>query len=188
MSKLGKPKSIATAWAVLASIHELATTLSSGHKALRKMRISPPVFEALAVGTFVAGGIAMALSAVEEAVVLLEEVAPCVGNIRGRYVSDFEVWRRFRDDAAHIVDRTFREGVRRRNDHDSSIIDPQFGSGTLVVGYDHENDMLVTGTHTLRLGSAVQQALNIYAHVSQVISEETHKGNIPAPAGADSTP
>lgn len=188
MSKLGRPKSIATAWAVLSTIGDLATRLSSGHKALRKMRPSPPIFEALTVGSFVVGGMAMALSAIEEAVVLLEEVAPCVNGIHARYKADFDEWRRFRDDAAHIVDRTFRRSVSGRNDHDSSIIDPQFGSGTLVVGYDAASDLLVTGTHALKLGEAVQQALNVYGCVSQIVNEETHKGNIPSPTGAIGTP
>ena len=183
MAKKGKPKKIATAWGVLAAIGDLATRLSSAHKALRKMgdRPSVPLFESITVGSFVVGGMAMALSAMEEALDLLQEVAPCIGDVKRPFSIELGEWRLFRDDASHIMDRTFREPLKSRGDHDSYVYDAEFGDGTLVVGYDFADDALITGNHKLPLGSSVERAMEIYGFVSQIVNDETRKGNIPMP-------
>lgn len=197
MAKKGALRASATPWQIVGIIGDLVTRLNSGYKVLKKSAVQPlepPVYEQITVGTFVVGGIATSLSWIEEAVEALEEAAPPVRGIAKRYEAQFEEWRTFRDDAAHVVDRTLREPVKRRNvdDHDSAVTDPEYGRGTLVIGYDHTRDVLVTGTHELALDKAIETAGEIYDVASREVNEQTQLGNIarptPPPASTPATP
>jgi len=155
---------------------------------LRKLIQEPLLFENFALGTFLIQGLVISLNGVNEALTILQEIAPCVGDLRGQFESDLQHWSNFRDDAAHIIDRTLRAPVARgaRLDNDAALDANTWDweDGTLVVGYDSVNDRIITGSVTLDLSKAIKRASEIYGLVSQRVNEETHKGNIDAPVKA----
>lgn len=120
-----------------------------------------------------------------KALTALQELAPCVGDIKARFAAGLQAWSTFRDDAAHIIDRTLREpivwGPKGDNQAALNASTWDWEEGTLVVGYDSANDRVVTGTSSLDLGKAIERASEIYGLVSTRVNEETLIGNIEAP-------
>lgn len=171
------------AWDVAGFIGGLATMIDSGYKALRKQVGLLQIYEDSVVGTFIANGLVQFLYFQGEALDLLVEIAPSVADVNTLYSADVGVWRKFRDDAAHVVDRTFRVSPGR---HDAVYSDPKFGPGTLVLGYNYGKDQILTGddpSAVLNLGKAVRKAPELSGAVSRRLSEETQKGTVPKPNG-----
>lgn len=167
-----------SAWGVLGFIGELATRLDSGHKTLRRIAPKAAVLhEIITLGTFLVGGIAQTLAALEEAADILIEVAPSVADVKVGFESDFSIWSAFRDDAAHVADRTFREPVDDRHD---ALLDARSGE-TLVIGYNFSSDTIETGTSSLCVESAIARALAFYDRATLRVNEETRRGQIPRP-------
>lgn len=187
MARRGAIRPGTSPW-LIAGVLDLAARLQSGHQVLRKITQEPLLFENFALGTFLTQGLVISLNGVSEALTILEEIAPCVGDIKGQYESDLKNWSMFRDDAAYIIDRGLRAPAFRaaRLDNDAAL-NPNawdWEEGTLVVGYDSLNDRIVTGTIALDLGKAIERAADIYGLVSKRVSEETGKGNIAAPVNS----
>jgi len=185
MARCGDVRPDTSPWLVAGVMGEIVARLMSGHRALKKMTSEPLLPETFAVGTFLVEGIVLTVHGIDEALTVLREVAPCVGDIRGEFNVHLDQWRAFRDDASHVVDRTLRVPVARgaREDNDSALNASTWGweEGTLVVGYDSATDSIVTGSTSLSLGAAIDLAKDIYGLVSTRVNEEHHKGNIPPP-------
>jgi hypothetical protein len=95
---------------------------------------------------------------------------------------DVEKWTLFRDDSAHVIDRTHRVSFGKQND--AVIREDEHGYDADTVTYDWDTDTVRTGvSHTLLLGPAVGASGRLYLSVRQSIMAAFQNGDIAPPPG-----
>jgi hypothetical protein len=132
------------------------------------------------VGTCVVAGIVQYLAMFREALIILEEIAPSLKDTREHFKLDLTTWSRFRDDAAHVPDRSFREPLSWT--HDAKYSD-QLGPGANVLAYELENDTVTTGHgHQMVLGQAITRAGELIQRLDERIRQDHVSGLLPPPS------
>lgn len=178
----------ASPWGLIHSFVHLNHVVTHGSNALREHAAKRETTEQeRVVGYFIVHGLVEALGHVREALRLLVEVAPCLSGIDEPFSDDLNLWTRFRDDAAHMIDRTHR--VSNPGQNDATIGATEYGYDTDTLGYDRESDEIRTGaTDRLPLAAAVQRTYEILVTVDEKISEAGKAGLIPPPPRFRSKP
>jgi hypothetical protein len=163
-----------------ALIH-LDHVLHHGYQALRKIRSKPRIKKReRVVAYFVLHGILIALGQLREALNLLTELEPSLRDVIADFEEDLVLWTSFRDDAAHIVDRTHR--ASRPVQNDAVINQYEYGYDTDVLAYDYESDIVRTGlSDTMALRPAIGKVREIVTVLYESIIEGYGSGAILPP-------
>ena len=169
------------AWSVLYTFAHLYFILNLGYEVLREKKLTAEATNRERVILyFVLHGIVESLAQVEEAINILAEIEPSLSDVRNPFEEDFALWRRFRDDAAHIADRTHRVSLPGQND--ARIREDQYGYDADTLGYDYDTDTVYTGTaHSMPLRDAIEKAKAVMFHADQRIQDAASKGLIRPP-------
>ena len=154
---------------------DFAERASISYKELRAGKV-PPGSQML-----VLGGIVLTLYFLDETLKALEELVPSIPDVRSKFVDRIDAWRRFRDDASHVVDRVLRESDRTKHD----ALYNTSGQGTLVIqvlGYDFKTDRLTTGAApaAVTLGYEIDTGAALCDFASRRVVEEFRKGLVSA--------
>lgn len=124
---------------VWTSLARLRNIVHYGYAELRRPTKAKPKQREIVVRYFVLHGIVLALGQVKEALHLLIELEPSLNVVVEPYAVDVPLWKRFRDDAAHIIDRTHRLSSPVQND---AVIDVDaYGYDADVLKYEPESDL-----------------------------------------------
>jgi hypothetical protein len=165
-----KIRDAAHAGGIADAFRHLRHVMVYGYEALRRPSKAKPKQREVVVRYFILHGIVTALGQVRETLNLLTEVEPSLKSVVAPFEPDLKLWTRFRDDAAHIVDRTHRTPMP--NDNDAVVGSDQYGYDSDVLAYDEAADIVRTGlTHTMVLRSAIQRAEEIMSAVIEAIAE-----------------
>ena len=168
-------------WGVIHGLVHLHHVINEGYAALRD---SPHTEEATkrerVVTYFILHGIVESLGQVREALVLLGDMAECLADIETHFQEDLDEWTNFRDDSAHIIDRTHR--VSRPNDNDAVLQENELGYDTDTLAYNWDTDEVRTGvSHKMVLRPAVEKVEVILRYTNQRIGEALARGKIQPP-------
>ncbi len=175
-----KARDAAHAGAVWTSLARLRNILQYGYAALRRPTKAKPKQREIVIRYFILHGLVTALGQVREAVQLLIEVQPSLRPVIGPYEGDLALWKQFRDDAAHVVDRTHRVSSPLQND---AVIDlDKYGYDTDVLKYEEDTDTVRTGLNdALILGSAIGRVEDITFALGESIVAGYRNGTISPP-------
>jgi len=141
---------------VLRFMDHLVDRAETSHQYLRETKSLPPFIK-----TALVSHIVQMLAALEEALDVLSEMLRRKIETRKTFRKDLKVWEEFRDDAAHVVSRMFREPSGRR--HQAAYI-----RGTeleyAVLRYSDRDDSVSTGAEggvSICIGDALRNARNL---------------------------
>lgn len=177
------PRPTTHPWAVLQSLDVLVHLIYEGYLALREQ----PHTEAATnrertITYFLLHGVVEALGQIREAFALLAEIEPCFDGLSGPFQEDLERWTAFRDDAAHVIDRTHRMSLPKQNN--AVIREDDYGYDTDTVTYDWDTDTVRTGlSNAMLLGSAVAISRQVFLLARQSIMSAFQNGDIAPPPG-----
>lgn len=175
------PRPTSHPWAVLHSFGVLYRLLDEGYRVLRDC----PHTEAAtdrerATSYFILHGIVEALGQAREALTLLADMEPCLGDLSAAYKDDLDRWTKFRDDTAHVIDRTHR--VSRENQNNSVIREDEYGYDADTVTYDWDDDRVNTGiSDSMLLRPAIDKFAEIFTYARRRVQEEHRSGRIKPP-------
>lgn len=120
------------------------------------------------------------LATFQEALIILEELAPTLTDVRANFSEDMKMWTRFRDDAAHVADRTFR--LPLRSAHDAAVQD-EFGPGASILVYDISTDNVTTGAgSSMVLVDALKRIDELVECLGSRLAQDNAKGLIARPS------
>lgn len=175
--KLKENVHVGGVWGSLAILRNI---LRSGHATLRRPTKAKPKQRDIVTRYFVLQGIVIALGHMIEGARLLVKIEPSLASVVAPFENDFETWKRFRDDAAHVVDRTHYESLRSQND--ALINLDEYGYDTDVLRYDDKNDLICTGlSDSLNPGDAIERADQLLLALAATIAIGYRNGSIPPP-------
>jgi len=177
------PRPTTHPWAVLQSLGVLIHLIHEGYGALRdNPQDETASNRERAVTYFILHGVVEALGQIREALTLLEEVRPSFAGLAASFEKDLDTWTLFRDDSAHVIDRTHR--VSLRNQNNAVIREDENGYDTDTLTYDWETDTVRTGiSGSLLLGAAVSTSQRIFLYVRQCIMGAYQNGDLAPPPG-----
>ena len=139
MARKKKPKVIhqeVTPWYICHFVSEQIRRLELVHAEVRNLENKIPV----EVRAILAWGVVQHLASLQEAVKILREMGASFTTVAIAFKPDFDHWRGFRDDAAHVADRLFR--VSGACYHDAVVPDPKWGRAVEVLGYEYKTDAI----------------------------------------------
>ena len=170
-------------WAVLQSLGVLCRLIHEGYSALRDCPHTEAATDRERVVTyFILHGVVEALGQIREALTLLVEIEPSFDGLAASFEEDLDKWTAFRDDSAHVVDRTHRVSLGKQND--AVIREDEHGYDADTVTYDWDTDIVRTGvSHALPLGPAVSTSGRLYLLVRHRIMAAFQNGDIAPPPG-----
>jgi hypothetical protein len=112
------------------------------------------------VGYHLVHGILISLGQVREALSILVELESSLRDAFAPFEEDLVRWTLFRDDAAHLIDRTHR--VSLPGQHDARIGEDEYGYDTDLLPYDYGSDTVRTGAdNTMVLKPEVDKVYEI---------------------------
>jgi hypothetical protein len=132
-------------------------------------------------------GILISLGHVRETLGILVELEPSLRDAFALFEEDLVRWTLFRDDAAHLIDRTHR--VSLPGQHDARIREDEYGYDTDLLAYDYEPDTVRTGAdNTMVLKSQVDKVYEILTVALERTSDGNRAGTVkPAPRYREKT-
>jgi hypothetical protein len=170
----------AHAGGVWTSLARLRNILRYGHAALRRPTKARPKQREVVRRYLVLHGLITTLGHVREAADLLVKAQPSLRSVMKAFEKDFTLWTKFRNDAAHVVERTHYESLPSQNE---AIIDmDQYGYDTDVLKYEEDTDTVRTGLNDeMCLGAAIDRAEELTLAMGEAISKGYRDGSILPP-------
>lgn len=175
-----KVRKNAHAGGIWTSLARLRNILRYGHAALRRPTKAKPKQREVVTRYLVLQGLITTFGHVREAVNLLVEVQPSLGPVIKPYKKDLQLWAKFRNDAAHVVERTHYESLPSQND---AVIDmDQYGYDTDVLKYEEDTDTVRTGLNdAMVLGACIDRVEEITVTMFDAIRKGYGNGSILPP-------
>lgn len=167
-----KLRDTAHAGGIFHALVHLHHVLNHGHDVLKRLkRKANPKRRERVEAYLVLHGILVSLGLVRETVNLLIRAEPSLEVVFAPFKDDLMLWARFRNDAAHLVERTHTVSSRDQNENDPVIKQGPYGYDADVLGYDEQTDTIRTGlSDTMILRSAIDRVEVIMVAVHEAIT------------------
>jgi hypothetical protein len=152
-----KLKDTAHAGGIFLALVHLHHVLNHGYDVLKRLkRKAKPRRRERVEAYLVLHCMLHSLGHVRETVNLLILAESSLEDVFVPFKDDLALWARFRNDAAHLIERTHT--VPSRGQNDPVIAQEQYGYDTDVLGYDDTTDTIRTGrTDTMVLRAAIDK-------------------------------